>query len=378
MAGSETNQFSAFHGRPLSAADKDDLGLISKLADLGVFDVEQFVGLGAIGGTTTLLATHLGMSEAELSVKLTQYKAQIPDDLNAVLARPTDDGYFSTGAFLTASPIKYSIKKQPKLDPSKVPSSLSHIGSMFPIQDQGVRGTCVAFGATALHEFYARKSSKPRLQQKLSEQFLYEEIKRIDGSSGCGTWLSVAIQVLNGLGQCPDNIWAYNPNPPCNNNGTEPKNARGFARSFPARGEMLGPKDVNGIRGALFDQSVVALSFPVFISWQYSAAVRLSGRITLPLSNETSVDGHCMCAVGYQDDPTYPGGGYFIVRNSWGALWASESPYGGGYGTIPYQYIAQYGSEAAKMKQRGGGPVSASRNRGAKTSQSKAGKRSRR
>jgi hypothetical protein len=371
MPSSGDPPFSAFHGRPL-APIKDDLGIVPKLAEVGIFDVEQFVGLGAISSTTALLAAHLGISQTDLSAALALYKTMLPDELNAELGRPVDDGYFSLGAFLTESPIRYSLKKQPKLSPKKMPSSVSHIAQMFPIQDQGVRGTCVAFGASALHEFFARKSAKPSIPQKFSEQFLYQETKLIDGSPNCGTWLSVAVmQVLNNLGQCPEQFWAYNPNLPCNNNGTEPSNARAFARNFPGRGQMLDPNDVNGLKVSLVNQSVVAFCIPTFNSWYSSSAVKLSGQITMPLANEALGDGHCLCAVGYQDDGQYAGGGYFMVRNSWGTSWASKSPYGAGYGTIPYQYLAQFATEAAEMPQRGGGPVSARGSKAKKRSRKK-------
>jgi hypothetical protein len=51
--------------------------------------------------------------------------------------------------------------------------------------------------------------------------------------------------------------------------------------------------------------------------------------------------------VGYQDSAASPGGGYFIVRNSWGTTgWGYQCPYGAGYGTIPYQYITNEAWEA--------------------------------
>ena len=48
-----------------------------------------------------------------------------------------------------------------------------------------------------------------------------------------------------------------------------------------------------------------------------------------------------MLVVGYdaQDES-------FIFRNSWDVTWAFESPYGPGYGSLPYPYIAQDGWEA--------------------------------
>jgi C1A family cysteine protease len=53
-----------------------------------------------------------------------------------------------------------------------------------------------------------------------------------------------------------------------------------------------------------------------------------------------------MALVGYQDDTNAPGGGYFLLRNSWGTDWANQSYYGAGYGVIPYAYIQKYCWEA--------------------------------
>lgn len=53
--------------------------------------------------------------------------------------------------------------------------------------------------------------------------------------------------------------------------------------------------------------------------------------------------GHALCFAGYVDDASYPGGGYFLARNSWGTEWAPESPDGAGYARIPYAYMAMLG-----------------------------------
>jgi len=93
-------------------------------------------------------------------------------------------------------------------------------------------------------------------------------------------------------------------------------------------------------------QRPVTISIPVYDSWYRSAETRRSGRITMRIGAEPSVGGHAVCLVGYQDSASSPGGGYFIVRNSWGTTWATQSPYGAGYGTIPYQYITNEAWEA--------------------------------
>src|SRR6185436_12334119 len=75
-------------------------------------------------------------------------------------------------------------------------------------------------------------------------------------------------------------------------------------------------------------------------------ATRRSGQITMPLAGEAQVGGHAVCLVGFQDQASAPGGGYFILRNSWGTTWGSLNPYGAGYGIIPYKYISTLNWEA--------------------------------
>jgi hypothetical protein len=50
--------------------------------------------------------------------------------------------------------------------------------------------------------------------------------------------------------------------------------------------------------------------------------------------------------VGYVDDDTVPGGGFFIVRNSWGAAWAADSPEGAGHALMPFEYVERFAVES--------------------------------
>ena len=63
--------------------------------------------------------------------------------------------------------------------------------------------------------------------------------------------------------------------------------------------------------------------------------------------------GHAMLIVGYKDEPLSPGGGYFLVRNSWGKEhgWESKNP---GHVKIPYQYIRNCNEEAFSIIQETG------------------------
>lgn len=62
--------------------------------------------------------------------------------------------------------------------------------------------------------------------------------------------------------------------------------------------------------------------------------------------------GHALCLAGYADDPSYPGGGYFIARNSWSdSKWAPESPEMPGYALLPYAYVADLAQEGVAMSE---------------------------
>jgi hypothetical protein len=344
------HRISAFGGRPLERLGSALNGSREKLALLGITDAEQLVAIIAVEGMSTALAERLGLTTQELRSLVQQAQDVLPDHIASAIARPMDRE-FSLGAL---KPTEESIAAAKSLmkkvkPPAMLPSSVNHAGSIGPAQDQGRRGTCVSFASTALHEYFDGR------RLKFSEQFLYEEIKRIDGyPEACGTWLVYAVQVLAKLGQCREADWSYNPNEPCNHNGIEPPDARAKAASYRARGNMLNPKDVIGIKTALAGDSNVAFCITVYDSWYRSAETARSGRITMRIGNEPPLPGgHCMCFIGYQDDPRAPGGGYFILRNSWGPnIWGYQCPYGAGNGTIPYQYIANDATEAASMQGR--------------------------
>jgi C1A family cysteine protease len=341
------NAYSAFHGTPLDRTPGIEGRVSTLLLSLGVSDLEQLVALAKVPGVLPELAQVLAVSHQDI-ISLTDHLSQLGAPHIQVYGPALPPRRFSTGAMEPTAKSLADAGPMPEIQaaPIGLPSSVNHIGSMPAVRDQGSRGTCVAFGATAMHEY----SSRTR-RIDFSEQFIYEETKRIDGAvNDCGTWLVYAMQVLRTLGQCPESTWSYNPNLPCNSNGIEPPSARAVAAQLKVSGHMLNPKDVNAIKSALVTDSNVAFCIPVYNSWYQSSETARSGRITMRVGTEPVDGGHCMCLVGYQDDPKSPGGGYFLVRNSWGStFWGYQCPYGAGYGTIPYQYLAVDGWEAASI-----------------------------
>jgi C1A family cysteine protease len=230
------------------------------------------------------------------------------------------------------------------------PPQVNWIAQMPPVRDQGQRGACVAFAALAIVEQY---QGIQNAYQAMSEQFLYWNCKQNDGKpQGYGTYLAIAMPLLQRDGCCLETTWPYNPAVVPGNEGQDPPPAGAQADALNYKVtpyHQLAPTSVQNIKSELARQRCVAFDIPVFNSWYQSTEVARTGELTMPIPNEQPVGGHAMCIVGYQDTPADDplGGGKFIIRNSWGTTaWANQSAYQPGYGTIPYAYIASYGQEA--------------------------------
>jgi C1A family cysteine protease len=322
---------------------------VAQLMALGFADAEQVVAAAAVPGVKETFRDDLGVTndafESLLDTArsaLSPQRAELtahpaPADLGLGVPPPTDE--------MLAAAAATSLDEAYAAEAAVLPAAVNLISLMPPIRNQAARGTCVAFALTALNEYVLRRGGVVR---DLSEQHLYYEIKLIDGSpGGCGTYQSKAVNALSQRGQCTESIWPYDPNTPCNNHGTRPDQARPAGLENRLTAYAVPARRVADYKAQLARQRPVTLSIPVYNSWYRSAEARRSGRITMRIGNERADGGHAVCLVGYQDSPSAPGGGYFILRNSWGTTnWAYQSPYGGGYGTIPYQYIANDAWEA--------------------------------
>lgn len=365
VTANEATGFSGFGGHLLtqSSAGGDDSKtravaafgesgdeFVGTLSAYGIEDAEQVVAIAAIPEVREELQFSLGMKDKNFKALIEQAQSLLPTERAALVGSPAPKE-FGLGVLVPPaetiqaaemSAIAFGVED--KAAAVTLPASVNLIAFMPPIRSQAARGTCVSFTLTALNEYILRRRN---IVRDLSEQHLYYETKLIDGSpGGCGTWQTKAVIALQSRGQCREQVWAYNPNLPCNNHGTIPSQAQPDGLSYRLAAIAVPARNALAYKTQMSLQRPVTVSIPVYDSWYQSAETRRSGRITMRLGNEPSVGGHAVCLVGYQDNPNSPGGGFFIVRNSWNTVWASQSPYGAGYGTIPYKYITDDAWEA--------------------------------
>lgn len=230
---------------------------------------------------------------------------------------------------------------------AELPASVRLMDMMPAVRNQGSRGTCVAFATVALREYLLHDL------RDLSEQFLYWACKELDGYPGSGTYVHTAMTALAQYGVCEENSWPYNPGQMADEGQGPPlPGAREDATQYRLEStRTVEPGLVIHFKNVLAgensqDGMPVIFGVLVFNSWYMSAETHRTGKITMPLPGEAPNGGHAMCIVGYVDDEDVPGGGYFIVRNSWGESWAYNSPEAPGHALIPYEYVERYANEA--------------------------------
>lgn len=309
------------------------------LREYWITTAEEFVstavaGNHEFGSGLAALSCALNMSEETVVALVEAAQAALPPNMS-----------FPAEAELVAGTGAIFDDLQPLTDtpfdlPIDLPTEKSLANSLVPPRNQGGRNTCVAFALAAMVE---QSTGQADL---LSPQFIYWACKQTDSLPGdVGTYPDVGMAVLQQRGVCREATWAYNPlrmdtNP---GHGPPPSNAEMEASSRRAAGvTQLPPGDILRIKASIANGYSVMLALPISEHWTNTWQARSLGRVRRPLPGEKQLGGHAILAVGYHDDKTAPGGGYLIIRNSWGLDWGRENDAGAGYGHIPYQLIAEH------------------------------------
>lgn len=226
-----------------------------------------------------------------------------------------------------------------------LPTRVSLAPRMQPVGNQGPHGTCVGWSANAVREH--------ALEQPMSPGYAYRGAKSRDGHPGIqGSWLVYAMEHLFQTGHVSETAYSYQSavrGEPIDILAkiAAPARSIGFA-SLTAEFWSLDhlPRLMRALLAGRFSPGLgpqpVAIALVLHPSF-ISTSTALDGLIPMPFPDEEKLGGHAMTVVGYIDaaDPENPFGlSYFTVRNSWGAIWAGENPFGApGHAMIPEAYF---------------------------------------
>jgi C1A family cysteine protease len=201
---------------------------------------------------------------------------------------------------------------------------------MPPIYDQGSLGSCTANAISGALEFVEVKQSNKEIFTPSRLFIYYNErvvINTVDYDSGA--YIRDGIKSVFDLGACPEQDWGYD----ISRFTQKPYTA---CYEHAMLHQSLVYSRVNRSLGDM--KACLAAGYPFVFGFTcyeslMSDNTTATGAISMPSSTESTVGGHAILAVGYNDEHE-DGGGRFIIRNSWGTGWGRQ-----GYGSIPYEYL---------------------------------------
>jgi C1A family cysteine protease len=226
-----------------------------------------------------------------------------------------------------------------------IPSEAVIIDPGLPVRNQQERGTCVSFALNGAMELLLSRAGQT---VDLSEQNTYFLGKQVtNGWDYAGLYPASVIEQFEkqGLPMVPEDKWPYNPaQADCTTynvdhpgftctpteaqgGGTEGKEQDATAKGA-AGYRILGYERVYASLGRLKEQ--LAQGNPVVVSINanidFNVATKKQGVASWVFEDTTcdTVCGHAVLAIGYHDDPAIDGGGYVIIKNSWGTGWGDD------------------------------------------------------
>jgi len=215
----------------------------------------------------------------------------------------------------------------------------------LPLRSQGGRGTCSVFALTGAIEFAL--ADQRHGGTVLSVEFLNWAAHQNRNEVGDGGYFSDLWSGFERYGICAETNWIYRP---AFEPGRQPDRAVLAAAQKAIQAHLhlqwIKPWDVTtGLTGEQFlaIKRTLAAGWPVCGGFRWPKHEVWPDNVLAMVPPTEVFDGHSLLLVGYQDNPTQPGGGIFLIRNSGRTAG----------GAVPFDYARAYLNDAAWVQPKG-------------------------
>lgn len=194
------------------------------------------------------------------------------------------------------------------------------------IYDQGPLGSCTANALSMAYDFdRVQQKQEPTVPSRL---FIYynERVLINKVTEDSGAYIRDGIKSMAKHGVCEETLWPYL----VSKFKTKPSKAAYDDAKLSTIKEYLrlDNRILNQLKECLVSGHGFVFGFSVYESFE-SESVAKTGIMPMPSKLESSLGGHAVFCVGYDDDKQC-----FIVRNSWGEKWGDK-----GHFYMPYAYM---------------------------------------
>jgi hypothetical protein len=226
------------------------------------------------------------------------------------------------------------------------------------VKDQGRRGTCVLHAMAGVLEYEHAAAGARGL--RLSEEYLVWAAREATGHKTEDSSFPGVLSALSRHGACRAELMPYAARFDPSAVPSAKARADGLNRRLVVADWAVGfpaPPSLTAAHLRRMKERLAA-GHPLAAAFRWPVKLAFSAGHTMQVPPPGGVGGiHAVMLVGYQDDASQPGGGVFLLRNSWGPKWGD-----GGYARLPYAYAAAYGADSLSLRV---GPEATNRTAGA-------------